>query len=83
MVVRDRGPGIPVEDRERVFERFYQADRSRHYGGMGIGLYVSREIVSLHGGTITVELPADGGTRMVVRLPLAAPAAPVESVRRG
>jgi PAS domain S-box-containing protein len=84
VAVRDRGPGIPPEDHEHVFERFYQVDRTRHYGGMGIGLYVSREIVALHGGTISVELPADGGTRMVVRLPLAgSPAAPKESARRG
>jgi K+-sensing histidine kinase KdpD len=82
--VRDRGPGIPAEHRERVFERFYQVDHNRHYGGMGIGLYVSREIVALHGGTIAVEDPTDGGASLVVRLPLAgARPAPTERAARG
>ncbi|MHB1413955.1 MAG: sensor histidine kinase, partial [Chloroflexota bacterium] len=70
LVVRDHGPGIAPEKRERVFERFYQAHDERHYGGMGIGLYISQEIVYLHGGEIGVEAPADGGSRFVVRLPL-------------
>lgn len=67
--VRDRGPGIPPAERQRVFERFHQAHVHRHFGGMGLGLYVSREIIELHGGTIAVEEPAGGGTRFVVRLP--------------
>jgi signal transduction histidine kinase len=67
--VRDRGPGIPPDERQRVFERFHQAHPQRHYGGMGLGLYVSRELVELHGGTIAVEEPDGGGTRFVVRLP--------------
>jgi signal transduction histidine kinase len=70
--VRDRGPGIPPAERLRVFERFHQVDVQRHFGGMGLGLYVSREIVELHGGTIAVEEPEGGGTRFVVRLPRAA-----------
>jgi signal transduction histidine kinase/integral membrane sensor domain MASE1 len=67
--VRDRGPGIPPAERLRVFERFHQTHIHRHFGGMGLGLYVSREIIELHGGTIAVEEPAGGGTRCVVRLP--------------
>jgi signal transduction histidine kinase len=67
--VRDRGPGIPPDERQRVFERFHQAHLQRHYGGMGLGLYVSRELVELHGGTIAVEQPDGGGTRFVVCLP--------------
>ena len=41
----------------------------RHAGGMGLGLYISRKIVELHGGTLAAEFPPDGGTRMVVTLP--------------
>ena len=67
--VQDRGPGIPPAERQRVFERFRQAHMQRHYGGMGLGLYISREIVELHGGTIAAEEPEGGGTRFVVRLP--------------
>jgi signal transduction histidine kinase len=70
VAVRDRGLGIPVEKRAALFERFYQAHRADHRGGLGLGLYVSRQIVELHGGTIAAEFPAEGGTRFVVRLPL-------------
>jgi anti-sigma regulatory factor (Ser/Thr protein kinase) len=69
LVVRDHGLGIPPEHRERIFDRFHQAHASEHRSGMGIGLYVSRDIVELHGGRITAEFPADGGTRFVVTLP--------------
>ncbi len=67
--VRDHGPGIPVEKRERLFERFYQAHVESNQSGMGLGLYISRQIIELHGGNIRVEFPSDGGTRFVVRLP--------------
>ena len=68
--VQDRGPGIPKEKRENLFERFYQVHAQGHYGGMGIGLYVSRQIVEMHGGSINVEQPENGGSCFVVRLPL-------------
>jgi signal transduction histidine kinase len=72
--VRDRALPIPVEEREHVFERFRQLGGSRHVGGMGLGLYVSRQIVEAHGGTIAVEAPADaaGGNRFVITLPASA-----------
>lgn len=70
ITVRDHGIGIPEEQRGRIFEQFYQAHAERHYGGMGIGLFISRQITEMHGGTITVEQPADGGTSFVVRLPI-------------
>src|SRR5579884_383964 len=67
--VRDHGLGIPPERRGQIFERFYQAHAGDHRSGLGLGLYVSRQIVELHGGEIGVESPSDGGTRFTMRLP--------------
>lgn len=74
--VEDDGPGIPPEDHERVFDRFYQVDRgaaARPGGGSGLGLSIVSELVKAMGGAIRVDSPtgATGGTRMVVALPLA------------
>lgn len=71
--VRDHGIGIPSEKRGHVFERFYQAHEERlraGFAGMGLGLHVSQQIVELHGGTIGIEAPPGGGTRVVVTLPI-------------
>ncbi|MFD9336841.1 sensor histidine kinase [Streptomyces sp. NPDC060028] len=73
--VTDDGPGIPPEDRERVFERFARLDdaRSRDHGGTGLGLAIARDLTAHHGGTLTAgDFPH--GARLVVRLPLADPA---------
>jgi signal transduction histidine kinase len=69
LTVRDHGIGVAPEDRSRIFERFYQSQPSDQRAGLGLGLYVSRQIVELHGGRIEAEFPSDGGTRMVVWLP--------------
>ena len=69
--VRDHGLGIPPDKRAQIFERFFQAHGDGHKQGMGLGLFVSRQIVELHGGNITAESPTDGGTCFIVRLPLA------------
>jgi signal transduction histidine kinase len=69
--VRDHGLGIAPEHRAHIFERFYQVHRDPSLAGMGLGLYVSREIVELHGGRIRAEFPPDGGSCFVVELPLA------------
>ncbi len=81
--VADEGIGIPDELRERVFDLFVQADDDasrRRFGGLGLGLYISRGIVEAHGGRIHAEANAAAGrgTVMVVRLPLTAqpPAGP-------
>jgi len=60
--VLDRGPGIPESDRERVFERFYQVEDALHHSkpGMGLGLYIVRQVVDAHGGRIWCE-PREGG----------------------
>jgi signal transduction histidine kinase len=74
LAVRDRGIGIPPEKREAIFGRFYQAHVEDHRSGLGLGLYISRQIVTQHGGDIAVEFPPDGGTRFVVTLPVGAKA---------
>lgn len=68
--VADTGVGIAPEHLERVFDRFHQAHTERSYGGMGLGLYISREIVERHGGTITVASQPGGGASFRVTLPL-------------
>ena len=67
--VRDYGLGIPPETRVHIFERFYQAHASGYHSGMGLGLYVSRQIVEMHGGQIGVDFPEDGGSRFFMSLP--------------
>ncbi|MGH9003816.1 MAG: sensor histidine kinase [Acidimicrobiia bacterium] len=69
--VCDEGPGIPEEEANRVFERFYRADsaRSSSHGGAGLGLAIARWIVDLHGGDIRAERRVPTGCRMVVLLP--------------
>lgn len=73
--VEDDGPGIPPEERDRVFERFVRLDaaRTRDEGGSGLGLAIVRELVTNHGGTVTVDSSALGGARFTVRLPLDSP----------
>ncbi|MCD0450558.1 HAMP domain-containing histidine kinase [Actinocorallia sp. API 0066] len=71
LAVRDNGPGIPAEDRERIFERFSRLDtaRSRAAGGTGLGLAIARDIARSHGGELTVaDVPS--GACFVLRLPL-------------
>jgi signal transduction histidine kinase len=74
LTVRDRGLGIPLDRRDHIFELFYQAHTDSHQSGMGVGLYIAREIVELHGGRISVEFPPDGGSCFRVELPPGVPA---------
>ncbi|MGE0450344.1 MAG: ATP-binding protein [Vicinamibacterales bacterium] len=69
--VTDTGVGIPVEERDRVFERFYRTDRSRsrRTGGTGLGLSIASEVVRLFGGTIRVSSSSPDGTTIELRLP--------------
>lgn len=73
VAVRDRGLGIPPEQRGQIFDRFYQAHGNGYRSGLGLGLYICRQIVELHGGEIRAEFPPDGGTCFVVRLPIQRP----------
>ena len=68
LTVADRGPGVPPEDRPRLFDSFFRSSATAHTGGAGLGLAISRQIVELHGGTIRAEFPPEGGTRVVVEL---------------
>jgi two-component system, OmpR family, sensor kinase len=69
--VEDDGPGIPVEQREKVFERFYRGS-GEHSGSSGLGLSIVRAVADSHGGTVRLEEPLDGrGARFVVRIPAA------------
>jgi signal transduction histidine kinase len=69
--VRDRGPGIPEHDLERVFEPFYRLEgsRSRGTGGTGLGLSIARNIAQMHRGTLTLHNLIDGGLEAVLTLP--------------
>jgi two-component system OmpR family sensor kinase len=71
IAVEDDGPGIPEDERERIFEPFYRLDRSRDRatGGFGLGLSIARKAVVLHGGSLSVERSALGGARFVIRVP--------------
>ena len=67
--VRDRGIGIEPAQQRRIFERFERAVSERHYGGLGLGLYVTRSLVESMGGTIQVESRPGEGATFVVELP--------------
>ncbi len=81
--VADQGIGITPEDRERVFERFVQGEAGdrRRFGGIGLGLYIVRQLVRAQGGEIAADSPPGGGT--VIRLKLRRADAPDESARTG
>ncbi|HEX7127361.1 MAG TPA: PAS domain-containing sensor histidine kinase [Thermodesulfobacteriota bacterium] len=81
LVVRDRGIGIDPADQERIFRRFERAAPSRAYAGLGMGLYVVRQIVEAHGGSVRVASAPGAGTAFTVELPRdgAEPAAAVAS----
>jgi PAS domain S-box-containing protein len=70
--IRDHGIGIPAEHQARIFERFERAVSDRHYGGLGLGLWIVRQIVDAFGGTIRVESRAGAGSTFTVLLPRAA-----------
>ncbi|HEX7265535.1 MAG TPA: HAMP domain-containing sensor histidine kinase [Candidatus Dormibacteraeota bacterium] len=70
LAVGDDGPGIAIEERERVFERFYRADAARTGQGAGLGLSIARWITEQHGGRIIADRSSSGGAGLYVDLPL-------------
>ena len=70
----DTGPGIPPEERDKVFEKFHQIDNSntRTKGGTGLGLAIAKEIVEMHGGRIWVESTLGKGATFRLELPVRA-----------
>jgi two-component system sensor histidine kinase CpxA len=74
ITIADRGPGVPNEDLERIFEPFYRADHSRDHrqGGQGIGLAITARVVELHGGRVTARNRPTGGLEVLLELPLQA-----------
>ena len=71
VTVTDRGPGIPLSEQERVFERFYRVDknRSRQLGGTGLGLSIVRNVMVAHGGQVTLECEPGSGCTFRISLP--------------
>ncbi len=81
VVVEDRGPGIPRQERDHLFERFYRGSRSGQRAssdGTGLGLSLVAEHVHLHGGAVSIEDAPGGGSRFIVELPLASGGSPWE-----
>jgi hypothetical protein len=76
LVIRDRGVGIAPHDHERIFGRFERAASSRNYGGIGLGLWIVKQIVDALGGTVNVESTQGSGSTFTVELPRARVGAP-------
>jgi PAS domain S-box-containing protein len=71
--IRDHGIGIPKESQPKIFQRFERAVSERNYGGLGLGLWIVREVVAAHGGTVRFESAAGSGSTFIVELPYSAP----------
>jgi signal transduction histidine kinase len=71
IAIDDHGPGIPADEREKVFAPFYRLERSRNRetGGAGLGLAVARTVAREHGGDVTLDNIAGGGLRVRMELP--------------
>jgi PAS domain S-box-containing protein len=72
LTVTDQGIGIAQAERERIFERFERGASSRSFGGLGLGLWIVRQITTAHGGEVLVNSQPGAGSTFTVRLPLAA-----------
>ncbi|MDB5745716.1 MAG: sensor histidine kinase [Massilia sp.] len=75
--VRDHGPGVPAGDRERVFDKFYRGSNASGMPGSGLGLYMARSIVEVHGGVLNLLSPPGGGAEFRIWLPVAGAARPL------
>ena len=68
--VRDQGPGVPEQDRERIFGRFERGVSEQSYGGLGLGLWIAKQIVAAHGGSIGVDSSPGAGATFSFELPI-------------
>ncbi len=71
LTVTDEGVGIPLEDQARIFERFERSGGARHFGGLGLGLWVARQVVDAHQGTLSVRSAPGAGATFTLELPFA------------
>lgn len=71
LTVSDDGSGVPLGERERVFDRFYRVPEGGFRSGIGLGLFIVRQLVEAHGGQVSVGEREGGGARFTVRLPIA------------
>jgi PAS domain S-box-containing protein len=71
--IRDRGIGIPPERQSKIFQRFERAVSERNYGGLGLGLWIVREIVQAHGGSVRFESEPGQGSTFFIELPVSRP----------
>ena len=76
--VKDEGIGIAEQDQQRIFEQFARAVPTRHFGGLGLGLYIARQVVLAHGGTLQVRSERGQGSTFTVKLPLGGQGGPDE-----
>ena len=72
LTIRDQGIGISEEDRARIFQRFERAVVRREHGGFGVGLWVTNQLVTAMGGTISIESAPGQGSSFTVALPVSA-----------
>jgi len=75
VAVHDRGPGVPAQELERIFERFYRAGRRNDHFGSGMGLAITRGLLDLQGGRVTARNHPDGGALFTLDIPVATRAA--------
>ncbi|TKC99035.1 GAF domain-containing protein [Polyangium fumosum] len=73
LAIKDHGIGIEPAQQGRIFERFVRAVPSRYYGGLGLGLYLSRKLAEAHGGSVHVQSEPSAGATFIVELPVAGP----------
>ncbi len=72
LIVQDSGPGIPPDERERVFDRFYRG-RNAEAGGSGLGLAIVRQVADMHGASVALSASETGGLRALANFPAAPP----------
>ncbi len=79
--VEDRGVGVPLDEKERIFDKFYRGSRltPNRYPGSGLGLTIARAVIQAHGGSITVEEAMPQGSRFIIRIPRSVMPSPVET----